>query len=144
MVWALRRAFHAVEADKERRLREVGVPAAHYAVLINLSQSPGVTSAELARRLRVTPQNIAVLMAKLEDRGLVERREHERHSHVRELHLTESGQAAVGAADALVTALEADLVAELGHDDARVLRGLLERLASRDASSPRGPATLRE
>lgn len=70
----------------------------------------------------------------LEDRGLLARREHELHSHVRELRLTGEGRLAVDAADAAdahVTALEADLIAELGHEDARLLRRLLERLAER-------------
>jgi DNA-binding MarR family transcriptional regulator len=128
-VWALRRAFHAVEAAKEARLKDVGITGAHYAVLINLGVAPGITGAEVARRLRVTPQNIASLVAKLEDRGWVARREHERHSHVRELHLTESGRRVLDAADREVTELEGTLREVLG-DDATVLRDLLERVAA--------------
>lgn len=127
-VWALRRAFHAVEAAKEARLRDVGITGAHYAILINLGVAPGITGAEVARRLRVTPQNIASLVAKLEERGWVLRREHERHSHVRELHLTDAGRRILDVADQEVTALERTLQEMLG-DDAAVLRGLLERLA---------------
>lgn len=130
VVWALRRAFHAVEADKEQRLRAVGMAPAHYAILINLVHSPGVTAAELARRLGVTPQNVAALVGKLASRGMLVRREHERHSHIRELHLTDAGRAAVHAADLQVTDLERDLVADLGAD-AAVLRELLERVARR-------------
>lgn len=130
VVWALRRAFLAVEADKDVRLRAVGVPSSHYAVLINLGSSPGITGAELARRLGVSPQNVAALVAKLEARGLVARREHDRHSHVRELHLTADGRAAMVAADALVDELEADVRAALGDGDAATLQALLERLVA--------------
>jgi DNA-binding MarR family transcriptional regulator len=85
----------------------------------------------------VTPQNIASLVAKLEARGLVTRHAHELHGHVRELRLTEAGQAAFEMADAHVTALEDDLIDDLGADDARALRSLLERLAA----FPSHPAT---
>ena len=49
VAWALRRADLNLQTAKERPLREVGVPGAHYAVLISLQTSPGLTGAELAR-----------------------------------------------------------------------------------------------
>jgi len=129
IVWALRRAFHAVEAAKEARFKDVGVTGAHYAVLINLGVAPGITGAEVARRLHVTPQNVASLVAKLEDRGWVLRREHDRHTHVRELHLTEAGRRVLDQADQQVTLLERSLRAALGND-AATLQALLERVAA--------------
>lgn len=134
-VWALRRAFVAVEAAKETRLRRLGVLPAHYGVLMNLGVKPGVTSAELARRLSVTPQNIASLVARLEDRGWVERREHDIHAHVRELYLTEEGRGILDSADAEVSALEEEVRRLLG-DQAPVLREMLVSLAAIGASRP--------
>lgn len=137
IVWALRRAYHAVETNKEARLKDVGVTGAHYAVLINLASAPGLTGAEVARRLRVTPQNIAALVAKLEDRGWVVRREHDRHAHVRELHLTDAGRRVLDQADQQVTRLERSLRDLLGAD-AATLQQLLERVAASRAA-PEGP-----
>lgn len=134
-MWALRRAFVAVEAAKEARLRRLGVLAAHYGVLMNLGVSPGITSAELARRLAVTPQNIASLVARLEDRGWVERREHQLHAHVRELHLTEEGRRILDSADAEVSALEAEIRELLGVDTP-VLRDLLVKLTTISPTRP--------
>src|SRR4051794_21570230 len=91
VTWALRRADLATRAVKERPLRAVGVPGSHHAVLAKLRSKPGLTGAELARRVGVTPQAVALLTAKLVDRGLIERRRHPRHGSVQELHLTEAG-----------------------------------------------------
>lgn len=129
VLYALRLAHQSVEAAKEERLRPTGVTPAHYAALVNIHARPGLTGAELARVLRVSPQNITGLVARLTDRGLVERRPHGRHDHVLEIHLTEQGHARLAAADAEVTTLEADLVAHLGPD-AEHLRTLLRRVVA--------------
>jgi len=136
VVWSLRRAALVVDAAKESTLRQVGLPASHYTLMINLVASPGINGAELSRRLGVSPQNTAALVKKLEDRGLVVRRTHPRNPHVRELHLTDAGQAAVQEADELVGRLELDLRDALGDGDAATLHGLLERIVAwrRDGS----------
>lgn len=107
----------------------MGVTGAHYGILKNLAVSPGITGAELARRLHVTPQNIASLLTKLIERGWVERREHEIHTYVRELHLTLEGQRVLQDADAQVSDLEMSLREHLGVEQTTMLRGLLERTA---------------
>lgn len=134
VIWLLRRAFHAVEATKELRLRATGVTPAHYAILISIGTSPGLTSAEVARRLQVTPQNIAGLVAKLETTGWVERRQHPLHAHVKELHLTNEGAAALARADAVVSQLEEDVTSQLSDNDKTSLRHTLLQL-EQDASA---------
>lgn len=134
VIWLLRRAFHAVEATKEIRLRATGVTPAHYAILISIGTSPGLTSAEVARRLQVTPQNIAGLVSKLESAGWVARRPHPLHAHVRELHLTKDGEAALARADSVVSQLEADVTSQLSDNDKTGLRQALLQL-EQDASA---------
>lgn len=129
VVYALRRAYQAVEAAKEERLRSTGVTPAHYAALINIHDRPGVTGAELARLLGVTPQNVTGLVGRLTDRGLAERRPDPRHPHVLEIHLTEHGRTRLRAADAAVADLESHVVGHLGAQDAAVVREILRRLA---------------
>lgn len=135
VVWALRRAFQAVEGAKERRLRDLGVAGSHYAILIHLAASPGITGAEIARRLHVTPQNIASLMGKLVERGWVQRRGHSRHAHVLEVYLTDEGRRVLGAADVEVSALEVALRRHLGEPESRALRELLEAAATFDEAA---------
>jgi DNA-binding MarR family transcriptional regulator len=124
----LRRADLALLAAKEPPLRKLGVSGSLYSVLMNIQVAPGLTGAELARVVGVTPQAIAPLVAKLVDRGLVERRPHPRHANVQELHLTDSGRSEVAAADRVLAHLEDHLRQSLGEEDHRRLRDLLGRV----------------
>ncbi|MFH8492737.1 MarR family winged helix-turn-helix transcriptional regulator [Streptomyces coeruleorubidus] len=135
VTWALRRAELAVQTLKEQRLRPLGMAAAHYTLLISVHAEPGLTGAELARRLNVTPQAIASLVARLESRGQLERREHPRHRHVQELHLTDAGREALRAGDAVIAGIERHIAESLGTDETARLRALLDQVnkAVRDA-----------
>ncbi|MFD6169742.1 MarR family winged helix-turn-helix transcriptional regulator [Streptomyces coeruleorubidus] len=135
VTWALRRAELAVQTLKEQRLRPLGMAAAHYTLLISVHAEPGLTGAELARRLNVTPQAIASLVARLESRGQLERREHPRHRHVQELHLTDAGREALRAGDAAIADIERHIAESLGTDETARLRALLDQVnkAVRDA-----------
>lgn len=125
VAWALRRADLNLQTVKERPLREVGVPGAHYSVLISLHTNPGVTGAELARLMSVTPQAVALLVGKLSGRGLVERRTHPRHRNVQELHLTDAGRDELKKAEHIVSDLERHIRESLGIHRYRHLRELL-------------------
>ncbi|MEU6646699.1 MarR family transcriptional regulator [Saccharomonospora sp. NPDC046836] len=121
----LRRADLALQSAKEPPLRKLGVSGSLYSVLINLEVSPGLTGAELARVVGVTPQAIAPLVGKLVDRGWIERRPHLRHTNVQELHLTEDGRRELADADKLLVHLEGHLRKSLGEQNYRSLRTLL-------------------
>jgi DNA-binding MarR family transcriptional regulator len=129
VTWALRRAELAVSTLKEQRLRPLGMAAAHYTLLISVHSEPGLTGAELARRLNVTPQAVASLVARLEGRGQLERREHPRHRHVQELHVTVAGRKALLAADSVVDDIERQITDGLGPKETAQLRTLLDRVA---------------
>jgi DNA-binding MarR family transcriptional regulator len=129
VAWALRRTELAVQALKEQRLRSLDMAVAHYAPLISVHAEPGLTGAELARRLNVTPQAVASLVARLEGRGQLERREHPRHRHVQELHLTDAGREALRAADVVIDGVEQQITDDLGPDASVQLRALLDRVA---------------
>ena len=128
VTWTLRRADLAVQAAKEPGLRSVGVPAAHYALLMHVHTYPGLTGAELARHLGVTTQAVALLATKLEARGLLERRTHPRHRNVHEVHLTDAGLDALRAADSVITEVERRVCHALGPERCDQLRGLLDEV----------------
>jgi DNA-binding MarR family transcriptional regulator len=125
VAWALRRADLTLQAAKEPPLRTVGVPGSHYAVLISLQTNPGVTGAELARLIGITPQAVALLVGKLTERGLIERRTHPRHRNVHELRLTEAGRNELTKAEYIVSDLERHIRESLGVPRYRALRELL-------------------
>ncbi|WP_105971155.1 MarR family winged helix-turn-helix transcriptional regulator [Streptomyces geranii] len=128
VTWALRRAELGVQALKEQRLRPLGLAASHYTLLISVHSEPGLAGAELARRLNVTPQAVASLVSRLEGRGQLERREHPRHRHVQELHLTDAGREVLRAADHVIADIERLIIDDLGSDDTTRLKALLAQV----------------
>lgn len=114
-----------MQAVKEPPLRAVGLSGSNYAVLMNLRTTPGITGAELARLVGVTPQAVALLTAKLIERGLIERRLHPRHRSVQELHLTDDGHTELEKAERIITDLERHVRESLGPQRYRQLRELL-------------------
>lgn len=128
VTWALRRADIAVQALKEQRLRPLGMAGAHYSLLMSVDAAPGLTGAELARRLGVTPQAVASLVARLEGRGELERRPHPRHRNVQELYLTDAGRDILRSADAEIAEIEKRITGHLGPGDAARLTALLDQI----------------
>ena len=103
---------------------------AHYSLLISVHSDPGLTGAEVARRLNVTPQAVASLADRLESRRQLERRAHPRHRHVQELYLTDEGREVLRRADAVVAEVEANIAQQLGQANTTRLRALLEKVAA--------------
>jgi DNA-binding MarR family transcriptional regulator len=130
VIWALRQAEQALQSLKEQRLRPFGMAPAHYSLLISIHSQPGITGAELARRLNVTPQSVASLVARLTEKGQLERRQHPLHRHVQELHLTESGRQALKASDAVIAAIEDQITTRLGPDDSARFTAMLGEVVS--------------
>src|SRR5690349_2571718 len=116
VIWALRQAEQTMQTLKEQRLRPLGMAPAHYSLLISIHTQPGITGAELARRLHVTPQSVASLVARLADKDQLERRTHPLHRHVNELYLTDTGRQALQASDAVIAAIEHHITTRLGRD----------------------------
>ncbi|MDQ0647062.1 DNA-binding MarR family transcriptional regulator [Microbacterium natoriense] len=139
-VWALRRAELAVQGLKERQLRPVGITASHYALLVSIDSEPGLAGATLARRLNITPQAIASLVARLVERGFIERRPHPRHPNVRELHLTDEGRRSLSRADDVVQRIEQRVEDLLGTVQADELRVMLDAIAFSLAHADDGQA----
>jgi DNA-binding MarR family transcriptional regulator len=91
---------------------------------------PGLSGAELGRRLGVITQAVALLAAKLQARGLIERRIHPRHRNVQELHLTPAGNEALDHAESVIVRLERRVYEILGPDHYAQLRALLDDIVT--------------
>jgi DNA-binding MarR family transcriptional regulator len=136
VTWGLHRTELAIQAAKEPELRAAGVPAAHYALLMNIRTFPGLNGAEIARRLGVTTQAVALLANKLQTRGLIERRTHPRHRNIQELHLTAAGNEALDRAEAVVVRVERRVHETLGPERYQQLRTLLDDVVAGLADYP--------
>jgi DNA-binding MarR family transcriptional regulator len=111
---ASRRAEWAEQARNDQRLRPLGLAAAQYPLLIRIQGDPGLTGTKLARRPKLTPQAVASQVARLEERGQLERRPHPRHRQVQELHLTDAGRDSLRDAGAVIVEIQQQIAEKLG------------------------------
>ncbi|MCK2237572.1 MULTISPECIES: MarR family winged helix-turn-helix transcriptional regulator [unclassified Crossiella] len=126
----IKRVEHELMGVKQAVLRPVGLTVAQYAALLVLSEQPGISAAELARRSRVTPQTMTTILRNLESAKLIERAPHELHRNVLETRLTEAGRTAFEQADKHASAVERRLAAEFTKAEQDTLRALLARCSA--------------
>lgn len=129
--YALVRVAHLLEQRMDRLLSGLGLSATGFGVLFQLRSDPGVSSAELARRVIVTPQSIGPLLARLERDGLVDREPAGPPGTAIIRRITGIGRERLAEAGTLVQQLEDDLVAGLGPADQGQLDDQLWTMLSR-------------
>lgn len=112
------RAFSAVFAQH-------GMAAGQFGVLASVNDSPGITQAEVARRLNVRAQTIARPAAALLDGGLITTDEDRCQGRPGRLHITAAGQDLLDAAWPDVEALNNPAHLGLTHREAEQLTHLL-------------------
>src|SRR5499427_9802520 len=108
-------------------LRDLGVTTPQYAALTFLEESPGLSSAQLARKAFVTPQTMNRIVANLEAAGLIERDPHPQLGRVLQATLSRRGQKLLAESQRRIAEVEARMVRDLGPAEQRQLANLLER-----------------
>ena len=104
---------------------------AQFGALVHTGREPGVSAAELARRVHLTPQSVQTALRPLLERDWVQRRPHPVHRRVLGNFLTPEGLTITERASAAVTDADAQLVAALDGDEVAVLRDHLLRVLLR-------------
>ena len=92
IVAAFRKLNRAVYLDASRTSREFGLTRAQSQVLKNLLSHGSMSSANLSRKLYMTPPNMTGIIDRLEKKGLVERIRNRGDRRVVLITLTESGR----------------------------------------------------
>jgi DNA-binding MarR family transcriptional regulator len=131
----LKRAEQSLLRAKSAAIKPSGLTLAQYVALAELEAQPGLTGASLARACFVTPQAMMVVLKAMQEQGLIERTPHPRHPNVLEVHLTDVGREALGAARELAEPIEQRLRDAFTHEEESTLRALLDRII--DATEPR-------
>ncbi len=128
LLWHLKQAFYFSLTSVNEAVSSHGVSTAQIGVLRQLANEPGLSGADLARRLLITPQGVQLALKALEDRGLVERKPDPQHARILQAFLTEQGRktAAAVVGDA-VRAHEA-VFGVLTADEQETLKRLLKRV----------------
>ncbi|TWJ25706.1 MarR family winged helix-turn-helix transcriptional regulator [Micromonospora endolithica] len=110
-------------------LAPTGLSPRQFSVLAVLTESPGITSADLARAVLTTPQSMGPLLDQMESRGLVERTKERGRGRAAPVRVTDTGTALLHEAARLVGTLDAaarQRLGEQGHQELSRLLAVLE------------------
>lgn len=123
--YLLKEASAALRAQMEQVLNPLKLTITHYSCLELLRQRPGLSNSQLARGAFVTRQSMLVVLATLEERGLIQRDHAPSTGRARGTQLTPEGQVLLFAASSAVREVEAEMLADLGNHEQDALRAAL-------------------
>jgi DNA-binding MarR family transcriptional regulator len=121
----LTRTHQKIHHAATAQVRPFGLTLAQFDVLAHVSAAEGLPQQDLADALLVTKGNVCQLVDRLEERGLIARRQDGR---VNRLYLTEAGRALVAEVIPAHEAAIAERFAALPRSDQVKLHALLRRL----------------
>ena len=129
--YLLRQAAHAYQTHLGRVLADLDVTPPQFSVMTMIAAYPGASNADIARLTFLTPQTVSFIIGKLLKAGIVARRAHPVHGRIQQLVLTDSGGTLLTSAKQRVSAVEKELMDEVGADDEKVLRQWLASVSAR-------------
>ena len=128
ILWLLKQAFHFSLTTVNEAISGHGVTTAQIGLMRQLANEPGLSGAELARRLLVSPQGAQLALAALERRGLVERKQDPEHGRILQAYLTDDGRAVTSAVLADALAAHERVFGVLTSNEQQLLDDLLARV----------------
>ena len=126
----IKSAEQAMMAAKTEALRSFGLTVAQYAAMLSLYYVPEQSSAQLARAAAVTPQTMATVIAKLEQKRLVTRHPSSDHAKVLIASLTPEGEVLVLRADEAARRIEQCMAEVFSAKEREQLTEMLERVTA--------------
>jgi len=145
-LWQLNRALEKASSHMERTL---GVTAQQRLALRCVGKYPGMTAGHLAALLHVDPGTVSASLARLESKGLLERRRNPQDRRRASLGLTAKGRALDRSAEGTVEHVVARLIEVVPAADiasmVRVIQELTDLLANEFEEvthRPRGPESI--
>jgi len=131
-----RRAYLAITRDFDERMATFDLRKVDFSVLSILGANPNITQKRLSKAVNVSPPNLAILLDRLEQRGLVLRQRNPLDKRSQTLVLTASGAKLLKEAEAEVSALEGDATAMLADAERAELLRLLQKIFVQDTPPP--------
>lgn len=124
----IRRAYLVVQADFEASMAKLELRQAEFGVLSSLRGNPGVNQKALADALALAPPNLAILLDRLEARGLVVRQRSTDDKRVQLVSLTPQGVRLHARALKAAAAADAQSIGALSPAEAEQLKTLLRKM----------------
>lgn len=131
ILWHLKQAWYFSLTAVNDAVSKHGVSTAQIGVLRQLSNEPGLSGADLARRMLITPQGVQLALKALEQRGLVERKPDPQHARILKAYLTADGRKVAAAVVSDAIAAHEAVFGVLTPDEQRTLRDLLARVVEK-------------
>lgn len=126
-IYLVKRLETLIRVRLETALQDLALTPGQYTTLSVIKVGP-LSSADLARRVGITPQSMSEVIASLERKQLVVRQTRGDNRRIADLALTAAGETLLSAADQRVDVLEAVLMDSLSAQDGAVFRSMLERV----------------
>jgi DNA-binding MarR family transcriptional regulator len=136
ILWLLKQAFHFSLKTVNDAVSNHGVTTAQIGLMRQLANEPGLSGAELARRLLISPQGVQLAITALERRGLVERKQDPQHGRILQTYLTDRGREVVTAVLADALAAHDQVFGVLDADERQMLHDLLARVVEQGTGNP--------
>jgi DNA-binding MarR family transcriptional regulator len=128
ILWLLKQAFHFSLNTVNEAISSHGVTTAQIGLMRQLANEPGLSGAELARRLLISPQGAQLALTALESRGLVERKQDPQHGRILQAYLTDQGRAVTSAVLTDAVAAHEKVFGVLNTGEQQMLHDLLRRV----------------
>ena len=131
ILWLLKQAWYFSLTTVNDAVSQHGVSTAQIGVLRQLSNEPGLSGADLARRLLISPQGVQLALTALERRGLVQRKQDPQHGRILQAFLTNQGRKVAAAVVNDAIAAHDKVFGVLSKDEQETLSGLLARVVEK-------------
>ena len=128
ILWLLKQAWYFALTTVNDSVSEHGVSTAQIGMLRHLAGEPGLSGADLARRLLISPQGVQLALKELERRGLVERKQNPQHGRILQAFLTDQGREVAEAVVADAIDAHHKVFGVLSSAEQKTLRELLGRV----------------
>lgn len=123
-----RRAYLSIMPLFHERMSEYDLRAVDFSVLSLLHANPNITQKRLSNAINVSPPNLAILLDRLEARGLLLRQRNPLDKRSQTLILTPGGERMAGQAEQTVSKLEAEATSALSNAERQQLLVLLQKI----------------
>ncbi|MCH7743005.1 MAG: MarR family transcriptional regulator [Proteobacteria bacterium] len=109
----------------DKRLRPYGLTRSHWRAVVYIWRTPGISQTELSEILDISRMGITGLIDRMENKGLVSRRDDVKDRRVKRIYLTESTNGLIPIITKVGRENIADFLAGIDETDREVLINLL-------------------